>query len=68
MRVTGSELVGLVPKKVLIDAGIHFLKKQKRSIGIHESEIIKIAIKTLGLDELAPFNPKERIIEYMLDN
>ena len=67
MRVTGSELVGLVPKKVLIDAGIHFLKKQKRSIGIHESEIIKIAIKTLGLDELAPFDPKERIIEYMLD-
>ena len=68
MRVTGSELVGLVPKKVLIDAGTHFLKKQKRSVGIHESEIIKIAIKTLGLDELAPFNPKERIIEYMLDN
>ncbi|OUV75881.1 MAG: glutamate formimidoyltransferase [Flavobacteriales bacterium TMED123] len=68
MRVTGSELVGLVPKKVLIDAGIHFLKKQERSIGIHESEIIKIAIKTLGLDELAPFKPKERIIEYMLEN
>ncbi len=67
MRVTGSELVGLVPKKVLIDAGIHFLKKQERSIGIHESEIIKIAIKTLGLDELAPFNAKERVIEYMLD-
>ena len=67
MRVTGSELVGLVPKKVLIDAGIHFLKKQERSTGIHESEIIKIAIKTLGLDELAPFNPKDRIIEYMLD-
>ena len=67
MRVTGSELVGLVPKKVLIDAGIHFLKKQKRSIGIHESEIIKIAIKTLGLDELAPFEPKKRIIEYMID-
>ena len=67
MRVTGSELIGLVPKKVLIDAGKHFLKKQERSIGIHESEIIKIAIKTLGLDELAPFNPEERIIEYMLD-
>ena len=68
MRVTGSELVGLVPKKVLIDAGIHFLKKQKRSVGIHESEIIKIAIKSLGLDELAPFDPKERIIEYILDS
>lgn len=68
MRVTGSELVGLVPKKVLIDAGKHFLTKQERSLGISESEIIKIAIKTLGLDELAPFNPEERIIEYMLDS
>ena len=68
MRVTGSELIGLVPKKVLIDAGKYFLKKQERSIGIHESEIIKIAIKTLGLDELSPFNPKEKIIEYMLDS
>ena len=68
MRVTGSELVGLVPKKVLIDAGKHFLIKQKRSLGIAESEIIKIAIKTLGLDEIAPFNPEERIIEYMLNN
>ena len=68
MRVTGSELVGLVPKKVLIDAGKHFLKKQERSTGIHESEIIKIAIKTLGLNELAHFDPQERIIEYMLEN
>ena len=68
MRVTGSELVGLVPKKVLIDAGKYFLKKQQRSTGIHEKEIIKIAIKSLGLDELAPFNPKERVIEYMLDS
>ena len=68
MRVTGSELVGLVPKKVLIDAGKHFLTKQERSLGIAENEIIKIAIKTLGLDELAPFNPEERIIEYILDS
>ena len=68
MRVTGSELVGLVPKKVLLDAGKHFLKKQKRSLGIPENEIIKIAVKTLGLDELAPFNIKERVIEYMLDD
>jgi glutamate formiminotransferase/formiminotetrahydrofolate cyclodeaminase len=68
MRVTGSELVGLVPKKVLIDAGKYFLKKQERSIGVDESEIIKIAIKTLGLDELSPFKPEERVIEYMLDN
>mgnify|MGYP001284014553 CR=1 FL=1 len=67
MRVTGSEIIGLVPKKVLIDAGKYFLQKQHRSIGIHESEIIKIAIKTLGLNELSPFNPKERIIEYMLE-
>ncbi len=68
MRVTGSELIGLVPKKVLIDAGKHFLKKQERSTGIAEGDIIKIAIKTLGLDELAPFNPQERIIEYMLES
>ncbi|MDA1009066.1 MAG: glutamate formimidoyltransferase, partial [Bacteroidetes bacterium] len=68
MRVTGSELVGLVPKKVLIDAGKHFLRKQERSTGIHESEIIKIAIRTLGLNELAPFNVRERVIEYMLED
>ena len=68
MRVTGSELIGLIPKKVLIDAGKYFLKKQKRSIGINENEIIKIAIKSLGLDEIAPFKPEERIIEYMLEN
>ncbi|MEC8273359.1 MAG: cyclodeaminase/cyclohydrolase family protein, partial [Bacteroidota bacterium] len=68
LRVTGSELVGLVPKKVLIDAGVHFLKKQERSVGISEQEIMKIAIKTLGLDELSPFILEERVIEYMLDN
>ena len=68
LRVTGSELVGLVPKKVLVDAGVHFLKKQERSIGISEQEIIKIAIKTLGLDELSPFILQERVIEYMLDD
>ena len=67
IRVTGSELVGLVPKKVLIDAGKYFLKKQKRSIGISEYDIIKIAVKSLGLDELSPFKPEERIIEYILD-
>ena len=67
LRVTGSELVGLVPKSVLIDAGKFFLKKQKRSLGISEKEIIKIAIKSLGLDELAPFNVNERVIEYMID-
>lgn len=68
LRVSGSELIGLVPKKVLIDAGKFFLKKQQRSTGISEEEIIKIAIKSLGLDELSPFDPKKRIIEYMLDD
>ena len=67
MRVTGSELIGLVPKKVLIDAGKYFLTKQKRSNAIPDSEIIHIAVKSLGLDELAPFEPKSRIIEYMID-
>lgn len=68
LRVSGSELIGLVPKKVIIDAGKFFLKKQQRSTGISEEEIIKIAIKSLGLDELSPFDPKKRIIEYMLDD
>ncbi len=66
LRVTGSELVGLVPLKVMLDAGKYFLKKQKRSIGIPESEIIKIAVKSLGLSELAPFDPQQKIIEYQL--
>ena len=63
-----SWTVIMAKKKVLIDAGKHFLKKQERSTGIHESEIIKIAIKTLGLNELAHFDPQERIIEYMLES
>ena len=67
VRVTGSELIGLVPKKVLIDAGEYFLKKQKRSLGVPESEIINIAVKSLGLDDLFDFNPKERIIEYLIE-
>lgn len=66
LRVTGSELVGLVPLQAMLDAGQHFLKKQNRSVGIHDAEIIKIAIKSLGLDELGPFDPQERIIEYKL--
>lgn len=68
LRVTGSELVGLIPKKAMIDAGKYFLRKQKRSVGISEEEIIKIAVKSLGLDDLKPFNPKEKIIEYLLEN
>lgn len=68
IRVTGSELVGLIPLKAMLDAGKYFLLKQKRSVGVAENELIKIAIKSMGLDELAPFNPSERIIEYMLAN
>ena len=68
LRVTGSELVGLVPKKVLIDAGKYFLNKQNRSLGISDSEIMHIAIKSLGLDELAPFDPKKKVIEYLLED
>ena len=68
LRVTGSELIGLVPKKVLIDAGKYFLIKQSRSLAIPERDIIQIAVKTLGLDELQPFNQDERIIEYALKN
>jgi glutamate formiminotransferase/formiminotetrahydrofolate cyclodeaminase len=68
MRVTGSELVGLVPKKVLVDAGKFFLEKQERSTGIAEEELVHIAVKTLGLDELGPFDPKKKVIEYLLED
>ena len=67
LRVTGSELIGLVPKKVLIDAGKYFLVKQKRSLAIPEKDIIHIAVKSLGLDELSKFNPNDRIIEYLIE-
>ena len=66
MRVTGSELVGLTPLKALTDAGKYFLRKQQRSVGVSEEELVKIAVKSLGLDDLKPFNPKEKIIEYLL--
>ena len=68
LRVTGSELVGLIPKRSMIDAGKYFLWKQQRSVGVSEDEIIKIAVKSLGLDDLKPFNPKEKIIEYILED
>ncbi len=68
LRVTGSELVGLIPKKALLDAGKHFLAKQQRSLGVSEEELIKIAVKSLGLDDLKPFNPQEKIIEYVLND
>lgn len=67
LHVTGSELVGLVPKQALIDAGNYFLDKQKRSKGLSESEIIDIAILSLGLNSISPFDPKQRIIDYMLE-
>ena len=67
LRVTGTEIVGLVPKRTLIEAGKYFLQKQQRSVGVSEKELIKIAIKSMGLDDLKPFNPEEKIIEYMLD-
>jgi len=66
LRVSGSEIVGLVPKKTLIDAGKYFLIKQNRSVGVADEEIIKIAIKSMGLDDLKPFHPEEKIIEYVL--
>lgn len=68
IRVTGTEIVGLIPKSTLIDAGKYFLAKQGRSAGIPEADIIKIAIKSMGLDDLKPFNPKEKVIEYMLED
>lgn len=67
LRVTGSELVGLVPLQAMLDAADYFLIKQNRSLGISESEKIKIAVKSLGLDDLKPFNPQERIIEYVMN-
>ena len=66
IRVTGSELVGLIPLKAMLDAGKYFLRKQKRSTGVSEKELIKIAVKSMGLDELYPFKAEEKIIEYML--
>ncbi len=66
LRVTGSELIGLIPLQAMLDAADYFLIKQQRSLGISEEEKIKIAVKSLGLDDLKPFNPSEKIIEYML--
>ncbi|MBU2651580.1 MAG: glutamate formimidoyltransferase [Bacteroidetes bacterium] len=66
LRVTGSELVGLIPLSALLDAGKYFLEKQQRSIGVSQKELIKIAVRSMGLDDLKPFNPKEKIIEYMI--
>ena len=68
LRVTGAEIVGLVPKKVLIEAGKFYLEKQQRSLGISEEELIKIAVKSMSLDDLKPFNPKEKVIEFLMQD
>lgn len=67
IRVTGTEIVGLVPKKAIVEAGNYFLRKQQRSLGIPEREVVRMAVKSMGLDELKPFNPEEKVIEYLLE-
>ena len=68
VRVTGTEIVGLVPERTLLEAGRYFLEKQQRSTGIPKEDIINIAIKSLGLSDLKPFNPREKVIEYLLED
>lgn len=68
IRVTGCEIVGLIPKSVLIDAGKYYLAKMQRSLGISEEEIMKVAVKSMGLDDLKPFNPKEKVIEFLIED
>jgi glutamate formiminotransferase/formiminotetrahydrofolate cyclodeaminase len=68
IRVTGSELVGLIPKQALLDAADFYLRRQERSLGIPEREKMKIAVKSLGLDDLGPFDPQKKVIEYMLED
>lgn len=67
VRVTGTEIVGLVPKRALVEAGKYFLRKQHRSVGIAEEEIVRLAVKSMGLDDLKPFRPEEKVIEYLLE-
>lgn len=68
VRVTGTEIVGLVPKRTLTEAGKYFLRKQKRSVGVPEEELIRIAVKSMGLDELKPFDAREKVIEYLVED
>ncbi len=68
LKVTGTEIVGLVPKSVLMDAGKYYLEKQRRSLGISDEEIMKIAVKSMSLDDLRPYNPKEKVIEYLMED
>ena len=67
VRVTGAEIVGLVPKSALVDAGRHFLRKQNRSTGLPERELVRIAVESMGLGNLKPFNPEEKVVEYILE-
>lgn len=67
VRVTGTEIVGLVPKSALVEAGKHYLTLQQRSLGIPEDEIVRMAVLSMGLDQLKPFDPKEKVVEYMLE-
>ena len=67
VRVTGAEIVGLVPKSALVDAGRHFLRKQNRSTGLPERELVRIAVESMGLGNLKPFNPDEKVVEYILE-
>ncbi|MBN1651079.1 MAG: glutamate formimidoyltransferase [Bacteroidales bacterium] len=67
IRVTGSELVGVIPLNAMLEAGKYFLRKQKRSVGVSNEELVKIAVLSMGLDDLKPFNPKEKIIEYLME-
>ena len=67
VRVTGTEIVGLVPKRALVEAGKYFLRKQRRSTGIAEEEIVRIAVKSMGLDDLKPFVAEEKVVEYLLE-
>ena len=68
LECTGTEIVGLIPKRVLIEAGKFYLAKQERSLGIPEDEIIKIAVKSMGLSDLKPFNPREKVIEFLMED
>ncbi len=68
LRVTGTEIVGLVPKRVLLEAGRFYLERQQRSLGISEEETIRLAVKSMSLDDLRPFNPREKVIEYLMED
>ena len=68
LRVTGAEIVGLVPKRVLLEAGRFYLERQQRSLGISEDEIVRMAVKSMSLDDLKPFHPKEKVIEYLMED